>query len=82
MVSVGAPTKYMPYYITPFTPITSSSFMVSTNAEHTDAITYTVTLPPEADDVYGFEYNPVLGKIYSNVIHIDSYNGETLPNTH
>ena len=79
MISVGAPTKYEPYYITPFSPVTSASFQIASNAEYTDAITYTITLPAAAGSLYGFRYNPILGKIYATTGHIASYNGETLP---
>ena len=79
MISVGAPTKYEPYYLTPFTQITSVSFQVSPDDTYEDADTYTVTVPVTAGNQYGFTYNPTLGKLYGTTGHIASYNGETLP---
>ena len=79
MISLGAPTKYYPYYITPFTVITSASFAVGTTSSRSEATEYTITVPAAAGDQYGFSYNPIEGKLYSSTGHIDSYNGETLP---
>ena len=79
MISVGAPTKYEPYYLTPFEAITSASFLLSSNSSYSDAITYTITVPAAAGQLYGFTYNPILGKIYKTTAHINSYDGETLP---
>ena len=79
MISIGAPAKYYSYYITPFTAITSASFQVSPDDTYEDADEYTVTVPAAAGDVYGFKYNPILGKLYVTSGHIASYNGETLP---
>ena len=79
MITVGAPAKYYPYYITPFTAITSASFQVSPDDTYEDADEYIVTVPAAAGDVYGFKYNPILGKLYVTSGHIASYNGETLP---
>lgn len=79
MISVGAPTEYEPYYLTPFEEITSASFQIAPNSNMTEAITYTTTIPSGITNVYGFKYNPVLGKIYLTTGHIDSYNGEILP---
>lgn len=79
MISVGQPTKYEPYYITPFSPITSASFQLASNAEYTDAVTYTISVPAAAGSLYGFRYNPIIGKIYATTGYISSYNGETLP---
>ncbi len=79
MITVGAPAKYYPYYITPFTSITSTSFQVSPDDTYEDADEYTVTVPAAAGDVYGFKYNPILGKLYVTSGYINSYNGETLP---
>ena len=80
MISIGAPTKYYPYYITPFTAITSASFAVGTTSDRSEATKYTIAVPAAAGDQYGFSYNPIEGKLYSSTGHIDSYNGETLPN--
>ena len=81
MISVGAPTKYQPFYITPFEPISNASFQIASNEEYTDAVNYTITVPASAGDLYGFKYNPILGKLYATTGHIASYNGETLPTT-
>ena len=81
MLSVGAPDKYWPYYITPFSSISSASFELSPDDTYTNATTYTVTVPAAANDLYGFRYNPIAGKLYATTGHIASYNGETLPNT-
>ena len=81
MVSVGAPDKYWPYYITPFSPISSASFQLSPDDTYTNATTYTVTVPAAAGDLYGFRYKPIAGKLYATTGHIASYNGETLPST-
>ena len=81
MLSVGAPDKYWPYYITPFSSISSASFELSPDDTYTNATTYTVTVPAAAGDLYGFRYNPIAGKLYATTGHIASYNGETLPST-
>ena len=79
MISVGAPSEYKPYYLTPFEEITTASFQLASNSDMTGAITYTTVVPNTITDAYGFQYNPILGKIYLTTGHIDSYNGETLP---
>ena len=79
MISIGSPAKYYPYYITPFTPITSTLFQVSPDDTYENANEYTITVPAATGDVYGFKYNPILGKLYVTSGHIASYNGETLP---
>ncbi len=81
MLSVGAPDKYWPYYVTPFSSIPSTSFQLSPDDTYTNATTYTVTVPAAAGDLYGFRYNPIAGKLYATTGHIASYNGETLPAT-
>ena len=81
MLSVGAPDKYWPYYITPFSSIPSASFQLSPDDTYTNATTYTVTVPAAAGDLYGFRYKPIAGKLYATTGHIASYNGETLPST-
>lgn len=81
MISVGAPTKYQPYYLTPFSAIPSASFQLSPDDTYENAVTYTVTVPVAAGDLYGFKYNPITGKLYATTGHIDSYNGEVLPDT-
>ena len=79
MISIGAPTKYEPYYITPFDAITSTSFLISPDDIYINADIYTVTVPVAAGDQYGFIYNPTTGILYSTMGHITSYNGEILP---
>lgn len=79
MISVGAPTKYEPYYITPFEAITSSSFQLASDNTLVDAVTYTTTIPNNLGNIYGFKYNPILGKIYLTTGHIASYDDEELP---
>lgn len=81
MISVDAPDKYWPYYITPFSSISSASFQLSPDDTYTNATTYTVTVPAAAGDLYGFKYNPIAGKLYATTRRIASYNGETLPAT-
>ena len=81
MLSVGAPDKYWPYYVTPFSSIPSASFQLSPDDTYTNATTYTVTVPAAAGNLYGFRYNPIAGKLYATTGHIASYNGETLPST-
>ena len=79
MISVGAPTKYEPYYITPFAPITSVDFKIGTTSDPEEATTYTFNVPAAAGDQYGFSFNPISGKLWEMTGHIVSYNGETLP---
>ena len=81
MISVSAPDKYWPYYVTPFSSIPSASFQLSPDDTYTNATTYTVTVPAAAGNLYGFRYNPIVGKLYATTGHIASYNGETLPST-
>ena len=78
MITVGAPTKYEPYYIITFDTFSSMSIYVAADAEHTNPNTYTFNIPAAAGDVYGFKYNPILGKIWVDMGHIASYNGENL----
>lgn len=79
MISVGAPDKYYPYYITPFGTISEATFAVGPTTDREDATEYSVTVPAAAGTQYGFSYNPILGKLYTSAGHIASYNGETLP---
>ena len=79
MLSVGAPDKYWPYYITPFSAISQATFAVGPTTDREDATEYSVTVPAAASTQYGFSYNPILGKLYSSTGHIAAYNGETLP---
>lgn len=79
MLSVGAPTKYEPYYLTPFEPITSTVFQLANNSAMENATTYTVNVPANIGNVYGYNINPIEGKLYLTTGHIASYNNETLP---
>lgn len=90
MISVGAPSNYEPYYLTPFAATTQISFKVGETTDPEEATTYTCNLAqiyqPPADpdttsvvDFYGLICNPITGVIYKTTDHIASYNGETLP---
>ena len=79
MLSVGAPVKYEPYYITPFAPITSIDFKISPTSDIEDATIYTFNVPANLGDQYGFKFDPIAGKLWEMTGHIASYNGETLP---
>lgn len=79
MLSVGAPTKYEPYYLTPFEPITSTVFQLANNSAMENATTYTINVPTNIGNVYGYNINPIEGKLYLTTGHIASYNNETLP---
>lgn len=79
MISVGAPIRYEPYYLTPFEAVTSVSFDLANNAEFTNSTIYTITIPAAAGMQYGFTYNPIDGTLLGTTAHIASYNGETLP---
>ena len=79
MISVGAPIKYWPYYITPFDTITSVNFKIGPTSDPEDAISYNFNVPASAGDQYGFIFNPISGVLQSITGHISSYNGETLP---
>lgn len=79
MISIGEPSKYQPYYITPFDKITSASFQIGATNDSAEATTYTINVPAIAGDQYGFTYNPISGILSSTTGHISSYNGETLP---
>lgn len=79
MITVGAPDKYYPYYMTPFSPTSSVSFKVGPTSDPEDATSYTFNVPAAAGDLYGLEFDPVKGKLWKVTEHIASYNGETLP---
>lgn len=78
MISVGEPEAYEPYYITPFDTYKAMSIYVADNQQHTNANIYSFNIPAVAGDVYGFKYNPIQGKLWTHIGHINSYNGETL----
>lgn len=79
-ITVGAPTSYEPYYLTPFIPLTSATLYVSSDGTLANTDEYTINVPQAAGTVYGFEWNPVAGKIWITTEHITSYNNETLSN--
>ena len=79
MITVGAPNKYYPYYMTPFTATSSVSFKIGPTSNSEDATTYTFNVPAAAGDLYGLEFDPIKGKLWKVTEHIASYNGETLP---
>ena len=79
MITVGAPDKYYPYYMTPFTATNSVSFKVGHTSDPEDATTYTFNVPAAAGDLYGLQFDPIKGKLWKVTEHIASYNGETLP---
>ena len=79
MISVGEPSKYYPYQITPFSAVNSYSFHVSPSENHADenAVTYTVNLPQEFGNLYCFIYYPIAGKIEVTTGYMASYDGIT-----
>ena len=79
MITVGAPDKYYPYYMTPFSPTSSVSFKVGHTSDPEEATSYTFNVPAAAGNLYGLEFDPVKGKLWKVTEHIASYNGETLP---
>ena len=79
MISVGAPNGYVPYYITPYSPLSNITFYNSPDTTTANGHTYTESLPVAAGNVYSLKFNPIQGKIWVTSGHIASYNGETLP---
>lgn len=79
MVTVGEPSIYYPYYITPFNSINSVNFSISSDGIITNENTYTINTPIAAGDLYHFQISPVQGKIWVDSGYISSYNGQTLP---
>ena len=79
MITVGAPDKYYPYYMTPFTATDSVAFKIGHTSNPEDATTYTFNVPTTIGNLYGLKFDPVKGKIWKIAEHIASYNGETLP---
>lgn len=79
MITVGAPDKYYPYYMTPFSPTSSASFKIGHTSDPENATTYTFNVPAAAGNLYGLEFDPIKGKLWKVTEHIASYNGETLP---
>lgn len=78
MISIGAPSKYFPYYITPYLPLTDITIYHSPDGTVENGTMYTENLPIEAGNIYSLKFNPILGKIWVTSGHIASYNGETL----
>ena len=79
MITIGAPDKYYPYYMTPFTTTSSVNFKVGHTNDPENATTYTFNVPAAAGSLYGLEFDPIKGKLWKVTEHIASYNGETLP---
>ena len=79
MITVGAPDKYYPYYMTPVTATSSVNFKVGHTNDPEDATTYTFNVPAAAGSLYGLEFDPIKGKLWKVTEHIASYNGEALP---
>lgn len=79
MITVGAPDKYYPYYMTPFSPTSSVNFKIGHTSDPEEATSYTLNVPAAAGNLYGLEFDPVKGKLWKVTEHIASYNGETLP---
>ena len=79
MITIGAPDKYYPYYMTPFTATSSVNFKIGHTSDPEDATTYTFNVPAAAGNLYGLEFDPIKGKLWKVTEHIASYNGETLP---
>ena len=79
MFSVGAPTRYEPYYLTPFDPITSVSLYVSSDDTLATTDTYIFNVPQALGNIYGLKFDAVTGDIQITAGHIASYNNETLP---
>ena len=75
-ISVGD-VAYKPYYITPFTPLSSINvyYGQSDLAENNDL--YTINVPNNS--IYCCILNPIEGTLESIGGHISSYNNETLP---
>lgn len=79
MITVGAPDKYYPYYMTPFTVTSSVNFKVGHTDDPEDATTYIFNVPAATGNLYGLKFDPIKGKIWKITEYIASYNGETLP---
>ena len=79
MISVGAPVKYEPYYIKPFTTLNNINISISSDGTVENTNTYQINVPVAAGDVYSAKINPIQGKFYVTSGYIDRYNGETLP---
>ena len=79
MITVGAPDKYYPYYMTPFTATNSVAFKIGHTSNPENATTYTFNIPAAIGNLYGLKFDPVKGKIWKITGYIASYNGEVLP---
>ena len=78
MVTVGEPTKYNPYYITPFVPLTSATLYVSPDDDINNATAYTINVPQEAGDLYSFGFETGTGILRDSTRHIAEYDGTPL----
>lgn len=85
MISVGAPSAYEPYEITPFVPLSTAEnpgtvqLFQYTDQSQTIGQTYNISIPASVGSIYACRIDPVAGTLISTTGHIASYNGETLP---
>lgn len=84
-ITVGAPSGYMPYEITPFSPLSTADNPGTVVLHHytdqtqTTGETYSISIPASAGSIYACRIDPIAGTLISTTGHINSYNGETLP---
>ena len=85
MISVGAPSSYEPYELTPYIPLSTAanpgtvSIYKYTDMTMTTGETYNLEIPTAAGSIYACRINPISGVLISTTGFIDSYNGEELP---
>lgn len=65
MISVGAPAKYEPYYITPYSPLNGITVYVSSDGTTEHMNTYHMDIPAAFGNIYSAKFNPIQGKIYA-----------------
>jgi hypothetical protein len=82
MVTEGEPTKYNPYYITPFVPIDSITVYVSPDENIENATAYTINIPQEAGDLYSLGFETGTGILRDSTRHIAEYDGTPLNTTY
>ena len=82
MVTEGEPTKYNPYYITPFIPIDSIIVYVSPDENIENATAYTINIPQEAGDLYSLGFETGTGILRDSTRHIAEYDGTPLNTTY
>ncbi len=84
-ITVGAPSGYMPYEITPFIPLSTTedpgTLTLSHYTDQTQATgqTYNISIPSNAGSIYACQVDPIAGILTSTAGYIGSYNGESLP---